>query len=300
MIGRTRVPSSPIRFCMENLLNLDGVVITGSSEASGSPAINLRQPERPMLPWRSTSQGAGQLGTILSKLGLFRLGSPPVLAAGGNVVIDFLNAETLTGLWLIRTNFTQVTIQGNATNVWTSPSFSRSYTIARNPWNYRYQLSVPLSGFSYRYLRILIPAQSPIDGTSSYLLGGIYAGVLEQLPQNFKFDVEFTTVHPRQDVVQQYGAWRQRLVMGEPLVRLSTTRMARTTRLAPAYQDDLQLWLDIERRIRNNDFFALMMGSSDTSQGFVVRPINDGHQKWSRPNYLRAQSNLELEECLGP
>jgi hypothetical protein len=237
-----------------------------------------------MLPWRTTAGGEQA------------------------VVINLLSAKSLTGIWLIRTNFSQVIIQGNSVDNWVAPPFGQSFTVARNPWNFRYQLAVPLTrsevgvfgAFNYQYLCIRIPPQTPVDGTSAYLLGGVYAGVLETFPRDVRYEVEFTTVHPRQDVVQQYSAWRQRLVMGEPLVQLSMVRSARTTKLAPGYADDLKSWLSIERRIRDNDFFALMFGASDTSQGFVMRPINQGHGKWTRINQLRSNSTIELEEVVGP
>lgn len=276
MIGRSRATESPVRVCITNLVCGAGVVVTGSSETTDSPATNILKPGRPMLPWRTAAGGAQ------------------------NVVVDLLTATTLTGIWLIRTNFSQVTIQGNATNVWTSPTFSRAFTISRNPWNFRYQLAVPLTGFTFRYLRILIPSQTPVDGTAAYLLGGVYAGVTERIPQNFRFDVELTTVQPALDEVQQSGAWRQRLVMGEPLAAIAATRAARLTVLAPGYADDLNRWQDLARRIRDNDIFALVLGAQDPSQGFVVRPVNQNHWKWTRRNLLRTESIWELEEVMGP
>ena len=275
--GRGRAADAPVRFCVTNLVGAPGVVITGSSEVpTTNPATNIARPGRPLLPWRTATVGEQ------------------------DVVVDFLTAKILTGIWLIRTNFSMVTIEGNDTNAWTAPAFSQSFLIHRNTWNFRYQLAVPLAGFNFRFLRLLIPSQTPVDGASTYLLGGVYAGVLEQFPRNFRYDFEFATVQPVRDVSQEFGGWRQRLVMGEPLAQLSGTRMARTTRLAPGYADDLQSWQDIARRIRENDLFAIMLGSTDTAQGFVVRPINQGHWKWSRSNILRSQSPLDLEEVMGP
>lgn len=272
MLGRTIVAGAPIRFCLTNLL--DGVGITGSTEASGFPASNIATPYRPMMPWHTTALGAQ------------------------SAVIDFLSAKTLTGIWLIRTNFAQVTIQGHATDTWTSPSFTQTMTVARNPWNFRYQLAIPLHGFTFRFLRILIPSQTPTDGTSAYVLGGVHAGVLESFPQDILYDVEFTTVQPRKDVPQPDNAWRERLIMGEPYARLSLTRTTKVTRLAPGYGDDVRRWQEIERRISEINTFALMLGSADTSQGFIVRSINEGHQKWTRTSLLRMKSTIELEESM--
>ena len=276
MPGRVVAAGSPIKVCVTNLICAPATTIIGSSELTASPATNIAKPGRPFLPWRT--------------------------AAGGsqNVVIDFGSTKTITGLWLVHTNFATVTIQGNATDSWGAPTFAQTFTITRTPWNFRYNLSRPLVGFSFRFMRILIPSQTPLDGTSTYLLGGVYAGVTEVIPQGFRFEVDITTIMPAIDVEQQAGAWSQRLVMGEPLVSFSATRSARYTRLTPGYQDDLKLWLDLARRIRDNDIFAIALSTVDTSQGFVVRSINQNHWKWTMRTLLRSDSMWEFKEVTGP
>jgi hypothetical protein len=93
--------------------------------------------------------------------------------------------------------------------------------------------------------------------------------------------------------------------MGEPLVQLAVTRATVVTRLAPGYSDDLMRWQDLSRRIVDNDIFGIMLSPNDTSQGFVVRPLDD--EKWTQQNIhnargsaVRMQSPWTLEESIGP
>lgn len=277
--GRARVSGSPMRLCVINRVAEEGVMLTASSATQYNPVENLLTPERPMFPWRTTAAGDQY------------------------VVIDFQEPIVITGIWLVNANFTQVLVQGNTVDDWTWSIAPLSYTLttARSPWNFRYQLAAQIANFLYRYMRIFIPAQSPTDGTSAYLLGGIYTGQLERLPQNPLFDIQFTSVHPHRDVIEQFQEWRQRLVMGEPFVRLEITRAIRYSKLAPAYGDDLRTWLDIERRIRENrNTFALMLGTPNTSQGMVVRSVHDGPQDWTIRSLLRTNSPWNLEEAMGP
>jgi hypothetical protein len=276
MAGRTKATGSQIRLSISNYAAVTGVTFVGSSEAANSPATNLAKPARPFLPWRTT------------------------VATDSNVVIGFGSAKQVDGVVLVRCNFASVRIQGNPTDSWGAPAFNQLFTVTRSPFNWRYQLGTRLTGFNYAFMRIVIPAQTPTDGTTAFLLGGVWAGPLEKIPQNFRFDVNLATVQPGQDVSPQSQAWRQRLVLGEPLTRIACMRTVRITELMPGYLDDLNTWQDIARRIRDNDVFALFLGEADPSQAYVVRPINEAHWQWTRRRLLRAESPWELEECLGP
>jgi hypothetical protein len=276
MFGRVKATGSQIRLSIQNYAAATGVVFVGSSEAANSPATNLAKPGRPFLPWRTT------------------------VATDSNVVINFGAAKQIDGVLLVRCNFASVRIQGNTADSWGAPAFNQLYTVAQSQFNWRYQLGVRLTGFNYQYMRIFIPTQTPTDASSAFLLGGVWAGPLEKVPQNFRFDVNLATVQPGQDVAPQSQAWRQRLVLGEPLVRIACMRSSRITEMMPGYQDDLKKWQDIARRIRDNDIFALLLGDVDSSQAYVLRPINEAHWQWTRRRILRAESPWELEEVVGP
>lgn len=274
--GRVKATGSKMYISIQNHVAALTTVITGSSEAANSPATNLSKPGRPFMPWRT--------------------------AAGGdqNAVINFAAAKVVDAVWLVRTNFTSVRIQGNPSDSWGAPAFDQAFTISLSPWNFRYQLGVRLTGFNYQFLRVLIPSQTPTDGTAAYLLGGVWAGPIEKLPQNVRFDVNLATVQPSLDVAPQHQGWRQRLVLGEPLCRIAAMRTTRITHMMPGYQDDLALWQSIARRIRENDMLAILLGAADSSQAFVMRPINEAHWQWTRRRLLRAESPFELEELIGP
>lgn len=75
--------------------------------------------------------------------------------------IDFGAAQTLAALFLNDVNFNKVKIEGNATDVWTSPSFSETFNIGLDDRVQRYKAYLtPTLTFNYRYLRIYIPADA--------------------------------------------------------------------------------------------------------------------------------------------
>jgi len=274
MLGRVSALGSKIYISIQNYVAATPTVITGSTAAANSPASNLSKPGRPFMPWRTTTGG------------------------DQSAVINFAAAKVVDAVWLVRTNFTSVRIQGNTSDSWGAPPFDQAFTIGLSPWNFRYQLGSRLTGFNYQYMRVLIPSQTPTDGTTAYLLGGVWAGPIEKLPQNVRFDVNLATVQPSLDVAPQHQGWRQRLVLGEPLCRIAAMRTSRITHMMPGYQDDLTLWQSIARRVRENDMLAILLGAADSSQAFVVRPINEAHWQWTRRRLLRAESPWELEEAI--
>lgn len=87
------------------------------------------------------------------------------------IVCNFGAAKALVGLFLNDVNFTAVTIQGNATDSWVTPSFTEDFTVAKNVLTQRYQIYCALAAFNYQYLRIKIPAQTPADGLSVFRVG---------------------------------------------------------------------------------------------------------------------------------
>ena len=265
---------SYIKFSFANVV--DGATITGSSEDADYPASNIANPERPFLPWRTTA------------------------ITDQNVVIDFTTTTQLSLIILVRTNFAAATIQGNATNTWGAPSYSQAVTIARNPVMWRYQYAILPVGFNYRYLRIFIPAQTPVDGASYFLLGGVWAGATLTPPKNFLLQVEYEALEPKRDLQPDHSGWRQRLVLGEPVCVMRTRRMAEVSfirrRATPFVDDQLQDWMDLDRQMRDADYFGLFLNNDDPSQGYVMRRVSDA--QWAHSRRTRAESQFDLEEVI--
>jgi hypothetical protein len=90
------------------------------------------------------------------------------------IVIDFSTAKAVKLVFLNDVNFTNVYIQGNTTDTWTSPPFSQQFTISQDKRVQRYKLCAVLTGFNYRYMRIRIPGQTPTDGLSAFRIGTLF------------------------------------------------------------------------------------------------------------------------------
>lgn len=248
--------------------------VTATSEDLVYAAVNARAPERPFLPWKTGALGDQRL------------------------VIDFAATTALDAVALVRTNFASATIQGNDTDVWTSPSYDEDITIAVNPWSGRYQHAhrVVAPGFSYRYLSILIPSQTPVDGASAYLLGGVWAGLLAATPRSFLQEYQAQRIEPRQDIGPDSRAWQQRLTLGEPRVSVKVRLQALTGR-PPGVGDELGTWLGLQRTMASVDVFLASIEDSDPGQAWIVRSIAE--PQWSLDNRM-ATADAELMESVGP
>ena len=258
-----------------SLLNYVATAAITTTDPNGSATADyIRSPGRPFLPWRTGALGAQ------------------------NIVINFGSTKSVKLLLLVRTNFTTANIQGHPSDSWGAPAFDQAITISRNPWNYRYQWGMRVVGFSYQYMRISIPSQSTTDGSTGYLLGGVWAGDELRIPRQFRFDYDAETVEPLVDMIPPHQGWRQRLIMGEPMARFTFSRIATIDQFTPGYADQLLAWKDIDRQIRENDICALLLTTQDPAQAFVVRPTGDN--KWRRNKYTMAEHQITYEEVLGP
>lgn len=258
-----------------SLLNLVAAAsVIGSTAAAAFPAANVKSPERPFQPWRSTGLGVQSL------------------------VVDFGAAVVLNVVAPIHANVGTVTIQGNATDVWTSPAYSQTQAIGRNPWNTRYQAAHLPVGFTYRYLRLLIDSQTPLDGLAYYSLGGLWAGGLESPARAVRYDYDIEPIEPRKDVQPEHGGWRERLTMGYPLSQIMTRRQALLAADTVAgLADQLAAWLDLDRRMFAGDYFLLLLDRDVSRHVWVARRLNT--PRW-RIAWPLAESDLEFEEVVGP
>lgn len=262
-----------IRFSFLNLLGFDATICTGSSQQSASfAAQNVKTPQRPFFPWRTGATG------------------------DQNVVVDFGSAKVVEALVLVRTNFVTARIQGNPSDSWGAPAFDQLVTIDENPQNGRNQYGSILTGFNYRFLRILIPSQTPIDGVGYYLLGGIWAGTQVRPPSNFLYQVNYDTIEPLVDLQPDHKGWRQRLTLGEPVAKLTAKRKARTGFPQPFVNDHLRRWTALDRQMREADFFAFLLDNGDPSQSYVMRRISE--MAWSHNRQRLSEGDLILEEAI--
>lgn len=81
--------------------------------------------------------------------------------------INFGSAKDLAALLLNDVNFDKVTIQGNATDSWGTPSFTQNFTISEDDWVERYKAYCALTSFNYQWLRVFIPSDASLVGDLS-------------------------------------------------------------------------------------------------------------------------------------
>lgn len=98
------------------------------------------------------------------------------------LLVDFGSAKALTAAFLNQANFPHCHIQGNATNVWTSPSFDLGCDLARDDAGNR-KGWFDLTAFNYQWMRILIPASQTLDNSETVpALGNLIVGASVTLP----------------------------------------------------------------------------------------------------------------------
>lgn len=143
--------------------------ITASSSAAGYPVSNVALVD-PGKVWQVNTFGSGNNAWFM---------------------VDFGAAKALNALFLNNCNFASATIQGNATDSWTSPSFSQSVSLGRDDCQVRKGFFA-LTGFNYRYLRGLITFQT-LDNAGLYpFVGNLIVGtsssvrIAEWQPQKIK------------------------------------------------------------------------------------------------------------------
>lgn len=132
--------------------------ITSSGAASGYPAANLADPD-PGLSWKADAY----TGDLWLKM-------------------DFGAAKVLNAVFLNQANFPACTIQGNATDTWTSPSFTLSASLAKDEADNR-KGWFALTAFNYQFLRILIPASQTLDAGTVPQLGNLIVGQASAMPR---------------------------------------------------------------------------------------------------------------------
>lgn len=260
-----------------NLAACADTTVTASLQTSNHCSSEIKGPERPFLTWRALTTG------------------------DANVIVDFGSSQTLDLVALMNANFAScVRVQGASSSGFGAPPYNELLpTLERCPWTGRFQHVHLTTGFGYRFLRILVPGQTAAGGATStyYELGGVWAGSLSSAPSQFRVDPRFERIEPRRDEAPEHGGWRQRLQLGDPLVRIQATLQADVAAATPAKGDQLDTWLDLQRQIWDRDVFFLHLNLGDLSQGWPVRSLED--PLWALHG-TRSESPWTVEEAIGP
>jgi hypothetical protein len=114
--------------------NHAGFTAVASSTDSGYYAYNLNVYDKPKRRW--------QTSTVTTQ----------------NIVLDTSSSPTINAIVIYDANFVSITLQGNASDSWTSPSWSQSYSLVYDGRTDKYKLWADLTSSpkSYRYYRIVM------------------------------------------------------------------------------------------------------------------------------------------------
>ena len=99
--------------------------------------------------------------------------------SGEHLVAAFGAVTALDSVYLGNANFATVTIQGNNSDSWSAPAFSKSFLLGMNDADVRKGF-LDITGFNYSYLRVLIPVQTLDSGTYPQL-GNLLCGVAQSI-----------------------------------------------------------------------------------------------------------------------
>ena len=140
------------------------------------------------------------------------------------IKIDMGAATALAAVFLNDVNFDNVTIQGHASDAWGAPTFTSSTAVTQDVIVSRYKLFLPLTAFSYRWLRIFIPTGAVEVGTSisEWSIGSIML-ITEhtELTRNMAYGYKLTSERAYEDIRFGHGG-TERANLGDRLKALIT------------------------------------------------------------------------------
>lgn len=271
-----------LRMSFVNLAACGDVTTCATVQSSGFCSSQAQAPQRPFLPWRTTTTTAAQA-----------------------VVFDFGAATAIDLFFVNRTNFATIRLQGDNTSTWSGAVNydSTNVTVTRNPYTGRYQYLHCSTGFNHRYLRVLIPSQDKVleqetdSAVEYFLVGGVWAGASTNPPNHLRVPAEVRVEEPRLDVGPFHQGWEQRLRLGAARTVLTASRLVGATPATPALSDDWRTALGVDRRMRERDVFLVDLNLSDPSQAWVMRRRSD--LLW-RFGGAVSESLVEFAEVVGP
>lgn len=273
------------RISLVNLLSCSNVTVSSTREDTNFPASYSMSPHLPFLRYHTNVA----TGTSTAQM---------------NIVYDFGASHSVHLIAAFNLNFTTIRFQGNNTNSWGAPTFDTSnLTVARNPYTGRYQIVITTTstGFELRYLRVVIPSQTPVaedtTGTAAsyFAVGGVWAGPSTDFPDHLRLPTTVRVIEPRRDISPDHNAWEQRTRLGRPRVLISSSRIRVISASNPGFNDALDSEMDLERQIRDRDIFLWNMNLGDNSQAWVVRRMSDLNVEL---NGSIAEGPLELAEAI--
>ncbi len=190
-----------------------------------------------------------------------------------SIVCDFGSSKIVSAIMLDDANFSNIKIQGNDMNIWDSPPYEEAITLMFDERTRRHKAIVMSAGFNYRYARIIILAQPPLDGLSIFRLGRlIFAEMGISFTKNPSFPYRFSA--PRKYLKIEFEGGGIEKVLLESYKKFeSSATLKRTSR-----SNEYQLW-DIDN-IDEDEAFIFFENLGDNSKAYVCQKDNSLEVIW--------------------
>ncbi len=247
--------------------NTTGLSLTPSSNDSNYPIANTLNYRNLLRHWRSTTS-----------------------ASNVSIVGTWSSQRALTAIMLNDINFSSVTIQGNNTDVWTSPAFSQAFTTSVDTRVNRRKIYCALAGFNYTFFRILIPAQTP-DDFGVFRISSIIPIIAQlTLTQNPNWGYAWTINTPDARILTFPSGVSERNSMGN-LARLGISMSFDP--FIKEYENELYIISRIDRA----ELFTFFENFGDTSKCYLLYRNTDMEVSWKNLGVLGI-SRMDFEEAI--
>jgi hypothetical protein len=250
-------------------------VSTYSSQQTGYPATNALEPQRPFLPWRSTTSSSDHYLNV--DLGAQKLVELVVL-----VGVNYQSARITLAVDSAFTN---------------SPYSSGIVAVNYNLWSSAYRRAFLIApGVTVRYLQLMIPANAALGVFDT---GGIWAGALISMSRDIRWDEMMERVEPHVDVEPSHRGWRQRMQMGPAYSIIHAKALAAVgSGENPSTSIELNEWRTFHHYTTGGAPIAWYSNRTTSFEDvWIMRRINDP----AIPiNQRASEFAVELEEVTGP
>lgn len=205
------------------------------------------------------------------------------------IVLDFGATQTVKALMLDRCNVSAVSIQGNATNSWSSPAYWATATISQDTLDGRYKLfhDLTAASFSYRYCRIHPNGTATLYGGTVWELGSIAVmGTVSIWGTNMGFP--YGRQHMQAfDPGVKIGGGGEPSTLGNPYARivLSTGAMSGT----------MMATIDEVMRAGQGAPIVFYTGGTSTAEAYIAHRVGDVRVDVAGPGHLEV-AGFTLEE----
>jgi hypothetical protein len=251
-------------------------ILTVSTAATGYPATNALEPQRPFLPWRTTSASTTQ-----------------------TLALDFGAQKLVELVAVVGCNYQSAALYLDTDSAFAEPISYQSGIVAvnYNLWSSGYRRAWLISpGVTVRYLNFQIPANAAL---STFDTGGIWAGALIGMSRDIRWDEIMERIEPHIDVEPSHRGWRQRMQMGPAKTIIHAKALAVVgPGENPSNANELNEWRTLHHYTTGGAPVAWFSDRTGAAEDvWIVRRLNDPAVPI---NQRASEFDVELEEVTGP